>query len=224
MFPNKHERKPEQLVFHLKEQAELNAPEGQARHAASMVGFNPQYINFECGVCGKLASGRVLCDVTREDGQFVSWCLCSCEKKEPTILTQKDGKITAQLPVPRKFHSNPKWPDEIAFLYDDAAKSFAAGAFTSSSMACRKLLMSVACDQQAKAGVPVEEGKTFAYYVDYLADNVLTFAGSKQPIDAIRKIGNEANHHVAQVDEPDAERSMTIVQYMLDVIYTFPEA
>ena len=57
-------------------------------------------------------------------------------------------------------------------------------------MVCRKILMACACHEQSKANQAVEDGKSFAYYVDYLANNVLTFPAAKAPIDAIRTIGN----------------------------------
>jgi hypothetical protein len=152
------------------------------------------------------------------------WCICACEKREPTIITEKDGEVISQLPVLKQFHSSPEWPKDLADLYEEATRSYSAGAFTSASMVCRKILMSCACHEQSNAGVAVKEGESFSYYVDYLASSVLNFPAAKTPIDAIRKIGNDANHHVQMVSQPDAERSMKIVHRMLDTIYAFPNA
>jgi hypothetical protein len=154
----------------------------------------------------------------------VLWCLCACERLEPTIITEKGGQSLMQYPQAKQFHAHPSWPPELASLYEEAAKSFAAAAYTSSSMVCRKVLMSCACHEQSTAGETVEEGKSFAYYVDYLAGKVLTFPRAKTAIDKIRDIGNDANHHVAFVSQVDAEKSMTIVQYMLNAIYALPSA
>jgi hypothetical protein len=40
----------------------------------------------------------------------------------------------------------------------------------------------------------------------------------------MKGIGNEANHKVKFVDPEDARRSLQIVKYMLDAIYTLPTA
>lgn len=129
-----------------------------------------------------------------------------------------------QLPNAKQFQSDASWPTDLAALYDEASKAYSAGAFTSASMVCRKLLMSCACHEQASAGEPVQEGKSFVEYVDYLANRVLTFPKAKAAIDVIRSIGNEANHHVQFVSQTDAERSMVIVRHMLNTIYSFPAA
>ena len=219
-----NDRDPEQFVFHPQIGLEYNVGKHVATQIGGQWGVRPQYCDYSCGACGNQTTGRVLCDVKRSDGTAVFWCLCSCERSEPTIAMEKDGTTIMQLPQPKKFHADPAWPKELQDLYEEAAKSFAAGAYTSSSMICRKLLMSCVCHEQDKAKVPIEEGKSFAYYVDYLANNVLTFPAAKAPIDAIRNIGNEANHHVQFVNLQDAERSMTIVHRMLDAIYALPVA
>jgi hypothetical protein len=162
--------------------------------------------------------------VKRSDGSKVLWCLCACDKKEPTIIVEKDGHQIMQLPQAKQFQTSPSWPPELCALFEEASKSFAAGAYTSATMVCRKLLMSCACHEQSLAGQTVEEGKTFVYYVDYIVNSVLTFPRAKTAIDKIRDIGNEANHHVAIVNPVDAERSMTIIQYMLNAIYALPSA
>jgi len=125
---------------------------------------------------------------------------------------------TKQLPISCEFHSNSKWPPELAKLYDEAATAYAAGAFTASSMVCRKVLMSCACHEGDT------DGKKFVDYVDYVTNTVLTFPKAKDAIDAIRTIGNEANHGVQFVEQDAAKRSLQIVTYMLNTIYTFPSA
>jgi len=197
----------------------------QELHRTQMGGTNPAHAQFDCGACGKSTNGRVIgAMLRRADGVELSWCMCSCERQEPTIIVQKDGAVITQIPQPKKFHASPEWPTDLANLYEEAARSFSAGAFTSASMVCRKILMACACHEQDKANQPVKEGESFAYYVDYLAQNILNFSAAKAPIDVIRKIGNDANHHVQFVNLTDAERSMKIVHYMLDTIYSFPAA
>lgn len=126
--------------------------------------------------------------------------------------------MTSQLPIAREFHSGADWPTELSQLYDEAAKAYSAGAYTATTMVCRKLLMACACEKGA------DDGKTFVTYVDFITNNVLAYPAAKSSIDAIRAIGNEANHHVQFVNQSDATRAMKIVTYMLNTIYSLPLA
>jgi hypothetical protein len=135
------------------------------------------------------------------------------------VLTILDDKTVGHMPSACEFKSNPeKWPPEIVKLFDEAIKVYAAGAFTAASMLCRKVLMNCACHEGAG------EGLRFVEYVDYITEKVLTYPRAKDSINAIKTIGNEANHHVDFVSADDAKRAMQIVVYMLDAIYSFPAA
>lgn len=185
----------------------------------TQLGLGPRHKTYACGACGGTTNGRVLCQVKRKaDLADILWCWCSCDKGEPTILIEKDGMATTQLPNAREFHSGSDWPTNLSGLYDEAAKAHAAGAYTATAMVCRKLLMACACDKGEK------DGQTFAQYVDHLTTKVLNYPDAKTPIDAIRNIGNEATHEVKIVNQADATRAMKIVTYMLNTIYSLPAA
>jgi hypothetical protein len=217
-FGQPHERKAEQLVFHIQRHDELNVPPNFS-NLAQAVPLNPQYRDYCCGSCGKNTSGRVLCDLTRvTDGAKVQWCVCACERMEPAVFVSKDGVDSMQQPMPRKFHADPNWPHDLAQLYEEAAVSFAAGAYTSASMVCRKLLMATACQEGDT------DGKNFAQYVDYVTNVALTYPKAKASIDKIRDIGNDANHKIDFVTPADAEKAMQIVTYMLTALYSLPAA
>ena len=85
-------------------------------------------------------------------------------------------------------------------------------------MVCRKLLMATACENGD------DDGKKFVQYVDYITDKVLTFPKARDAIKKIKDVGNEANHEIAFVAEVDARRSMQIVTYMLNTIYSLPSS
>ena len=68
--------------------------------------------------------------------------------------------------------------------------------------------MACACHEEAT------DVKRFTEYVDYITGTVLTFPRAKSAMDAIRTIGNEANH----------QRFLQIVTYMLNAIYSLPSA
>jgi len=103
-------------------------------------------------------------------------------------------------------------------LFDEAAKAYAAGAYTATAMLCRKILMACACHEGDK------DGKAFTDYVTYITGTVLTFPKAKDAIDKIRGIGNEANHNVKFVSRDDAKKAMQIATYMLTTIYSLPSA
>lgn len=182
-------------------------------------GPNPSHRKFVCGSCGKDTNGRVVADLTRAcDGAKVAWCICTCRREEPTILVERGGVEVAQFPSACEFVAGQNWPPELEQLFDEAAKAFAANAFTASTMVCRKLLMATACREGAT------DGKPFVDYVAFITDSVLTFPKAKDAIDKIRSIGNEANHTLRFVGRDDAARALSIVTYMLNAIYSLPAA
>ena len=126
--------------------------------------------------------------------------------------------MVAQFPEHSEFQADPKWPQDLAALFDEAARAYAARAFTASAMASRKILMACACENGD------DDGKRFVEYVDYLTNHVLTFPKARSSIDAIRGIGNDANHKIEFVSQPDAKRALSIVSYMLNTIYALPSA
>lgn len=126
--------------------------------------------------------------------------------------------MISQLPLAREHHAGADWPANLRDLYEEAAKSYAAEAYTATAMLCRKLLMACACD---KGDTP---GKNFTDYVDYLTTIVLPYQAAKDSIDAIRDIGNQANHEIKFVAKQEAARAMSIVTYLLTTIYSLPSA
>jgi len=195
-------------------------PMSAAEHQeVSKNGVNPKHIQYVCGACAQSTNGRVVAEIQRpSDGATVSWCVCTCPKQEPAVLVERAGEVITQLPEASEFVVGDNWPPELAQLYEEAAKSYAAGAYTSATMVCRKLLMVCACQEGAT------DGKSFTEYVSHITDTVLTFPKAKDAIDKIRKIGNDANHSVRFVGRDDAKRALSIVTYMLNSMYSLPSA
>lgn len=211
----KQERNPEQLVFHPECAEEYNVPQ-QMGGFPIQFGTRPRYRSFLCGACGREVTGRILCDVKRPDGATLIWCMCP--QKDPTVIVEKDGAVVSQFPHPNQYHANSKWPSDVRALYEEAAKSFSAGAYTACAMVCRKLLMVTACAEGDS------EGKSFLEYVDYITNKVLNFPRAKTHIDRIRVIANDATHKIAFVAQSDAQTAIEVVTYMLDTIYPLPAA
>ncbi len=88
--------------------------------------------------------------------------------------------------------------EEVATLYDQARDCMKVNAFTAAVMCCRKLLMNVAVSEGA------EEGKSFAHYVRYLADEGHIPPKAAAWVDYIRDKGNEANHEIQIMGREDA--------------------
>lgn len=91
-----------------------------------------------------------------------------------------------------------------------------AGAYTSSVMASRKVLMHLAVAE----GAP--EGQTFLQCVEYLDGKGFIPPRGKVWVDYVRKRGNEANHEIVIMGQDDASALITFLQMLLRFIYEFP--
>lgn len=89
-------------------------------------------------------------------------------------------------------------------------------AYTSAVMCCRKLLMNIAVSEGAK------KGESFTYYVDYLANENHVPKRAKDMLDAIRNLGNEANHEIYPKSATEAELAIKFVEMILKFMYEFP--
>jgi hypothetical protein len=117
----KQDRQPGQAEFYA-----INGTESSHAHQ-----LRPKHKTYLCGECGNTTHGRVLCDVIRQsDRADIQMCLCSCELAMPAIIVDKDGETLMQVPRAREFHSDDKWPPDLAKLYDEGARAYAIGAYT----------------------------------------------------------------------------------------------
>lgn len=170
---------------------------------------------FNCGYCGHSVASDKGYVGKRSDGQYVRQLhiyIChQCHK--PTFIDEY-GNQTPQKTFGR---SVPNINDtNIETLYEEARSCYSANAFTSSTMACRKLLMNIAVSKGA------EENKKFQYYVDYLEKNNFIPNGTKDWVDAIRTKGNEATHEIALSSKEEAEEILGFAEMLLRLTYEFP--
>jgi len=107
-------------------------------------------------------------------------------------------------------------PEEIGKLYDEARNCVGANAFTSAVLACRKILMHIAVEKGA------EEGKGFAFYVDYLARENYIPRDGEHWVKYIKDKGNEANHVIAIMEKKDAEDLIVFLGGLLRNIWEYP--
>ncbi|CAI8804524.1 DUF4145 domain-containing protein [Pseudomonas sp. IT-P74] len=109
-------------------------------------------------------------------------------------------------------------PADISGLYDEARKCAGAGSYTGSVLLCRKLLMNIGVQEGA------DEGKSFIFYIDFLADKGFIPPNGRAWVDHIRKKGNEATHEIALMTGTDATELITFTEMLLKFIYEFPNA
>lgn len=67
-----------------------------------------------------------------------------------------------------------------------------------------------------------DEGKSFLYYIDFLAEKGFVPPNGRHWVDHIRKKGNEATHEIALMTASDASELITFSEMLLKFIYEFP--
>lgn len=114
-----------------------------------------------------------------------------------------------QVPAPILGMSVSGLPADIDGLYEEARRATSISAFTSCVLTCRKLLMHIAVDRGAQAGL------SFVEYIKYLADHGYIPPNGKSWVDRIRVSGNEANHEIVIKNAADADELLTFLEMLL---------
>ena len=164
--------------------------------------------SYVCGHCqNQVASGLGYMD-TSTNHRFIRICphctLPSIFQSDEVIPGIAAGNFVDHL------------PDGIHQLYDEARNCASVNAHTAAVLACRKLLMNIAVEKEAK------EGKSFFYYVEYLASEGYVPPNGKGWVDQIRKRGNEANHEIIIMDKDVATELISFAEMLLKFIFEFP--
>jgi hypothetical protein len=170
--------------------------------------------SYVCGYCqSSLASQMGYFGRTPAPHNKQTYIYICHQCSKPTFFSW-DG---AQIPGPNFGQSIKHIPDvNVEKLYDEARACYTINAFTSSVMCCRKLLMNLAVSEGAK------EGKSFVDYVNFLNDNNFIPPKGKAWVDAIRKLGNEANHSIEFKSPEEARLILTFTEMLLKFIYEMP--
>jgi hypothetical protein len=163
---------------------------------------------FCCGYCGNIvATDKGFFD---KDGLYRAYPCPYCQKMSffDNFRNQTPGVVPG--------NDVNHLPKELEAIYNEARRCVSVKAFTAAVLACRKLLMHIAAEQKA------ETGKSFIYYVEYLANNGYVPPNGKGWVDQIRKKGNEANHEIMLMTVEDAQELISFSEMLLKFIYEFP--
>jgi hypothetical protein len=168
---------------------------------------------YVCGYCSnRVAPGEGY--IASTNGKVF---ICSnCEF--PTFIgVDADGSSTLQVPGSLPGAPVDNLPDLVEPLYNEARRCYSVGAFTATAMACRKILMNVAVQEGA------EPNLRFVQYVNFLDENHHVPPKGRNWVEHIKEKGNEANHEIRLVLEPDARQLLLFTQLFLTFVYTFAD-
>ena len=162
---------------------------------------------FTCGHCGNVVATHI--GFYSNKNEFVYICP-HCDK--PTHYDSAGKQYPDVAPGGDVAHL----PADLAELYKEARNCVAASAYTGAVLLCRKLLMNIGVKQGA------EQGKSFIFYVDYLADKGYIPPNGRGWVDHIRKKGNEAAHEIKLMQRDDCDDLIAFTEMLMKFIYEFP--
>lgn len=176
-------------------------------------------LGWTCGYCGKDVGGNVGYhrgdrDHSYEQDKLVYICP-HCQNPTAFVLDE-DRYDVVQVPRAPYGGSVDSLPGSVASLYAEARRCVQYTAYTSATLALRKLLMHVAVD----LGAP-EDG-SFASYVRFLDEQHYIPPNARAWVDSLRRYGNEATHEIALMGETDAKQLLDFAEMLLRIVYEFP--
>jgi hypothetical protein len=174
-------------------------------------GLHPK--GFTCGHCNHYMSSNVGYHTTASVAEPNIYICAHCGR--PNFFEARAEGVV-QVPGAAPGGAIDNLPTSVGALYDEARNCMKVSAYTSSVLACRKLLMNIAVAEGA------DEGDSFLKYVEYLADEGYVPPGGKSWVDHIRKQGNEATHEIDMKSEAEAKDLISFVEMLLKFIYEFP--
>lgn len=172
--------------------------------------------SYDCSFCGNRIASVTGCRATSTQGrvQLAFGAIFICPHcTNPTYFTGQGHQIPGAL-----FGAVVSGIDEkgIEILYNEARWAYSGASYTAVVLCCRKLLMHLAVTKGA------EEGLSFVKYVDFLDSNHFVPPGARSWVDKIRTKGNEANHQIVIMTEPEAQEMLSFCEMLLKILYEFP--
>lgn len=167
---------------------------------------------FRCGYCGQNVAGEIGWQTAGQPSGMPHQVRLCPNCNYPTFFSS-DGE---QVPASSDAGDIRHLPADVDSLYLEARRCKASNANTACVLALRKLLMHVAVEKGAKAGL------SFVEYVDYLDVERYLGRDGRGWVDRIRTKGNEANHEIVQMTAADADDLLALTEMLLKLVYEFP--
>jgi hypothetical protein len=164
--------------------------------------------SYTCGYCGERTGVRIGYYEGNREGLIYICGGCN----RPTFFEAGTRQTPAHILGNAVLHL----PPTIEPVYQEARLCTEVQAYTACVLACRKILMHVAVEKGAPAN------QSFIQYVEYLANNGYIPPDGQDWVDHIRKKGNEANHEIVIMSEPEAFELLSFVEMLLKFVYEFP--
>lgn len=168
-------------------------------------------VRYRCGWCDIGVSSIIGIDFHVGSGPVGYVRLCS-DCGYPSFI-DTDGTATPEVPYGDAIAD---LPSELAGLYVEARDCVSIGANHAAVMVARKILMHTAVVK----GAPV--GKGFVEYVDYLVAENLVPPETKDWVDEIRQVGNDATHEIFDIGPDEAKATVDFVAMLLRLLYEYP--
>src|SRR5260221_3278649 len=160
--------------------------------------------SFTCGYCSNLVSSVKGFGVRQQSqGHEPNLGIYLCPNcLGPNLFTPE----SPQFPSPAFGNPVRHVPQSLNALYEEARRCTTTNCHTAAVLLCRKMLMNIAVEQGAKAGL------NFTEYVDFLSEKGYVPPKGKHWVDHIRKKGNEATHEIALMKDTDAKELLTFIE------------
>lgn len=185
----------------------------------------------ECPTCASgsmlaIAIGEVPVGFSEELGynDHAAWLMCSvCGMGSFAVGTP--GRPVKVFPRTWPFAVPDHLADQVRATWIEALRAYAAEAFTSSSLMCRKIVFHIAVE----AGLPAKNDRGFApnfeTCVKHLVDEgYITKRQQDQWVDSIRQWGNNATHELEPISREVAYSALEFTLELLRMVYSFPGA
>ena len=175
-----------------------------------------------CGFCGALVASErgifAACDQAANIQGRIYVCPNCTMPSFLTVRTYVGNNVDILRQVPGiSFGENvPNLPADVAAVYEQGRHCMSVNAYGAVVMLCRRLLMHVAVERGAPPGA------SFADYVQYLVDHGYVAPTNQPWVDAIRQVGNEANHELPAQTNDDAKRLLEFSEMLLKIVYDYP--
>ena len=171
--------------------------------------------SFVCSNCGNsIASNQGYMGQQFRTSNGNSIAIYICHKCNAPNVFDHYGRHVSNI-IPGK--NIKKLPQNIENVYQEARSCMSVGAYTAAIMLFRKIIMNIAVAEGA------EKNKPFSEYVKFLCEKGIVHKRQTKQADAIRVLGNDANHEIECRNKDEAESMLQFIEFLLLNNYEFAD-